>query len=91
MKRFLHIWSEVKKDKQWLEQEKYPTQAEKNKMIDVVVVIGIKFVMENHIHTFVGELFYQLDGGPIGDKLTTEIHDCLMLDWDNRVISKLEV
>ena len=58
LKRFLHRWSEVKKDKQWLEQEKYPTQAEKNKMIDVVVVIGIKFVMENHIHTFIGELFY---------------------------------
>ena len=60
----------------------------KNKLIPVVVLIGIKFVMENHIYTFIGELFYQLDGGPIGDKLTPAIVDCLILDW---VIIKLEI
>ena len=46
--------------------------------------------MGNPIHAFDDKIVKQLDGGPIGDKLTTAIADCFMLDWDNRVIQKLK-
>ena len=55
-------------------------------MIAFGVTIGIKFIMGNHIHAFGNEAFKQLDGGPIGDKLTTAIADSFMLDWDRRVL-----
>ena len=46
--------------------------------------------MGNPIHAFDDKIVKQLDGGSIGDKLTTAIADCFMLDWDNRVIQKLK-
>ena len=85
----LHTRSDCKKDKKWLEPKRYPLESEKQKMIAVGVTIGIKFIMGNHIHAFGDEVFKQLDGGPIGDKLTTAIADCFILDWDRRVLEKL--
>ena len=45
--------------------------------------------MDNHVYQFNNELRIQTKGGPIGLKLTGEIADCLMLDWDKKLMAEL--
>ena len=46
--------------------------------------------MDNHIYQFENNVRLQSKGGPIGLKLTGEIADCLMIDWDKKLIAKLK-
>ena len=46
--------------------------------------------MNNHVYQFNNEIRVQNKGGPIGLKLTGEIADCLMLDWDKKLLAELE-
>ena len=45
--------------------------------------------MDNHVYQFNNEMRIQTKGGPIGLKLTGEIADCLMLDWDKKLMAEL--
>ena len=46
--------------------------------------------MDNHIYQFENKIRIQSHGGPIGLKLTGEIADCLMIDWDKKLLAKLK-
>ena len=46
--------------------------------------------MDNHIYEFANEIRIQKQGGPIGLKLTGEIADCLMMDWDKKLLEELK-
>ena len=46
--------------------------------------------MDNHVYQFDGKIRVQNKGGPIGLKLTGEIADCLMIDWDKKLLEELK-
>ena len=46
--------------------------------------------MNHHLYQFGNTIRIQKEGGPIGLKLTGEIADCLMLDWDMKLLEKLK-
>ena len=46
--------------------------------------------MDNHVYQFGSQMRVQKQGGPIGLKLTGEIADCLMIDWDKKLLAKLK-
>ena len=46
--------------------------------------------MTNHIYQFENKYRIQKQGGPIGLKLTGEIADCIMIDWDKELLTKLK-
>ena len=46
--------------------------------------------MDNHLYQFNNEVRIQTKGGPIGLKLTGEIADCVMIDWDKILLTELK-
>jgi hypothetical protein len=46
--------------------------------------------MTNHIYQFENKCRIQKQGGPIGLKLTVEIANCIMINWDKEHLSKLK-
>ena len=46
--------------------------------------------MDNHVYQFNNKIRVQNKGGPIGLKLTGEIFDCIMIDWDKKLLKELE-
>ena len=46
--------------------------------------------MNNHVYQFSNQIRIQNKGGPIGLKLTGEIADCIMIDWDKKLLAKLK-
>jgi hypothetical protein len=46
--------------------------------------------MDNHLYQFNNEVRIQNKGGPIGLRLTGEIADCIMIDWDKTILAELE-
>ena len=46
--------------------------------------------MDNHLYQFNGQGRIQSKGGSIGLKLTGEIADCMMIDWDKKLLTELE-
>ena len=56
-------------------------------MFGKALEIRIIICMNNHVYQFAR---IQKEGGPIGIKLTGEIADCLMIDWDKKLLEKLK-
>ena len=50
----------------------------------------LNLCMKNHVYQFENRTRIQNKGGPIGLKLTGEIADCLMVDWDLKFLEKLK-
>ena len=46
--------------------------------------------MDNHCYQFNNQVRIQKKGGPIGLKLTGEIADCIMLDWEQTLLAELK-
>ena len=46
--------------------------------------------MNNHLYQFGNKVRIQKQGGPIGLKLTGEIADCLMINWDKQFLAELK-
>ena len=59
------------------------------KLFGKAVETMLKLCMSNHLYQFENKYRKQKKGGPIGLKLTGEIADCLMLNWDKKLIEKL--
>ena len=45
--------------------------------------------LDNHCYQFNGKIRVQKKGGPIGLRLTGEIADCIMIDWDKTLLAEL--
>ena len=46
--------------------------------------------LKNHVYKFGNRTRVQNEGGPIGLKLTGEIADCIMIQWDKKLMKELE-
>ena len=84
----------VKKKKsnktEWIKPNRKPSEKETRKMFGKALQIMLNLCMSNHLYQFENEYRKQKKGGPIGLKLTGEIADCLMLDWDKKLLEKLK-
>ena len=79
-----------KKSQVWKKPMRKPTQVEERQMFGKALEIMLVTCMENHLYQFNGTVRIQNKGGPIGLKLTGEIADCIMIDWDKVLLAKLE-
>ena len=56
------------------------------KALEMILIL----CMDKHLYQYENKVRNQKQGGPIGLKLTGEIADCLMIDWDQKLLKKLE-
>ena len=59
-------------------------------MFGIALEIMLITCMDNHVYLFENEVRVQKKGGPIGLKLTGEIADCIMINWDKIFLDKLK-
>ena len=74
----------------WLKPTRNPTLKEERKLFGKALDFLLVTCMNNHIYQFENKIRVQKQGGPIGLKLTGEIADCLMIDWDKKLLVELE-
>ena len=79
-----------KKVQEWLKPVRYPTLSEQRKLFGKALEIMLVTCMDNHVYQFDNKVRVQNKGGPIGLKLTGEIADCLMIDWDKKLLEELK-
>ena len=65
------------------------TTLDKSKMVVAALVSSIKYTMKNHVYTFNGKYYKQVEGGAIGVGLAGEVANVLMIWWDRRLKSLL--
>ena len=75
---------------EWLKPKRNPTLKEERTLFGKALEILLVTCMNNHIYQFENKIRVQKQGGPIGLKLTGEIADCLMIDWDKKLLVELE-
>ena len=56
------------------------------KSLEILLIAALK----NHLYKFDNQIRKQSNGGPTGLKLTGEVGDCIMIDWDKTLIKELE-
>jgi hypothetical protein len=76
------VKKKTKKKTEWLKPRRKPTEKEERQMFGKALEMMLRLCMENHLYQFENKVRIQKKGGPIGLKLTGEIADCIMLDWD---------
>jgi hypothetical protein len=79
-----------KKAVEWLKPKRIPTDNEERSMFGKALEIMLIACMNNHVYQFEDKVKIQKEGGPIGLKLTGEIADCLMIDWDKKLLIELK-
>ena len=79
-----------KKTIEWIKPMRNPTTMEQRKMFGKALELLIITCMDNHVYQFGNKVRLQQNGGPIGLKLTGEIADCLMIDWDKKLLAELK-
>ena len=82
--------SKKKKKTEWIKPVRKPTETEGRKMFGKALEMMLILCMDNHLYQYGNIVRIQNKGGPIGLKLTGEIADCLMIDWDKQLFKKLE-
>ena len=75
---------------EWIKPKRSPTKIEERKMFGKALETMLITCMNHHLYQFENTIRIQKEGGPIGLKLTGEIADCLMLDWDMKLLEKLK-
>ena len=81
---------EKKKTVEWIKPRREPTTKEQRTLFGKAFEIMLITCMDNHVYQFENKVRIQKQGGPIGLKLTGEIADCLMIDWDQKLLTELE-
>ena len=84
------VKKKTKKKTEWLKPRRKPTEKEERQMFGKALEMMLRLCMENHLYQFENKVRIQKKGGPIGLKLTGEIADCIMLDWDKKLLDKLK-
>ena len=57
---------------------KTPSKAQKTRMVAMTLVAVAKYVFENHLYKFKGQVYCQKTGGPIGDNSTCDAASIVM-------------
>ena len=79
-----------KRTTEWTRPVGNPTKVEQRKLFGKALELLLTTCMDNHVYQFENQVRIQGKGGPIGLKLTGEIADCLMIDWDKQLLAKLK-
>ena len=79
-----------KKTAEWIKPRREPSTKEKRTLFGKALEIMLITCMDNHVYQFSNKVRIQKQGGPIGLKLTGEIADCLMIDWDQKLLAELK-
>ena len=74
---------------EWIKPVRNPTKVEQRSMFGKALEMMIVLCMDNHVYQFGDVVRVQKEGGPIGLKLTGEVADCLMIDWDKKMLKEL--
>ena len=69
---------------EWIKPRRSPTTKEQSQLFSKALELILTTCMDNHVYLFESQMRVQKQGGPIGLKLTGEIADCLMIDWDKK-------
>ena len=77
-----------RKTTEWIKPVRNTTKMEQRKMFGKALELLLTMCMDNHVYQFKNQVRIQGKGGPIGLKLTGEIADCLMIDWDKQLLAK---
>ena len=54
-------------------------------MVVAALVSSIKYTMKNHVYTFDGKFYKQMEGGAIGVGLAGEVANTFIIWWDRRL------
>ena len=65
----------------WVFPDATPTELEKRRLHGIVVEIVIRTLFENFVYTFGGKNYLQLEGGPIGCRITMAVSRLVMQEW----------
>ena len=82
--------SKKKNKTEWVKPKRMPSKIEERKLFGKGLEMMLNLCMKNHVYQFENRTRIQNKGGPIGLKLTGEIADCLMVDWDLKFLEKLK-
>ena len=81
--------SKKRKKQEWTKPKRIPTLIEQRNLFGKALEVMLVTCMDNHVYQFDNEIRVQKKGGPIGLKLTGEIADCVMIDWDQKFLKEL--
>merc|ERR1712020_268305 len=74
----------------WKEPRRQPTEEERRKMLGIMVEYAIKMCMEHHYYMHNQEVKRQGEGAGIGLRLSEALGRAFGLDWDDKLLKKLE-
>ena len=83
--------NEHRNNNKWIKSKREPNKVEVKKMFAEVIAMITKVLMNHHVYEFAGELYIQEGNGSIGDEATGAISDLLMIWWDRKFKSKLNL
>ena len=75
----------------WKGKRKNPTQQQKKRMLARTMEIVVDVIMSSHLYQFDGQVYKQLTGGPIGLEITGVLARLVMLWWDGKFLTKLQI
>ena len=78
------------KEETFLKPKRKPNTVEKRKLFGKALELMLIVALKNHVYKFGNRTRVQNEGGPIGLKLTGEIADCIMIQWDKKLMKELE-
>ena len=74
----------------WDPAEISPTNTlDQMRMVTAALVSSMKYTLKNHVYTFEGKYFKQVEGGAIGVGLAGEVANVFMIWWDRSLKSLL--
>ena len=74
----------------WKEQSRAPTEEERRKMLGIMIEGAINMCMQHHFYIHEDKVKRQRDGAGIGLRLSEALGRAFGLDWDGKLIEKLE-
>ena len=74
----------------WKEPRRSPTEEERRKMLGIMVEFSIKLCMEHHFYMHDQRVRRQGEGAGIGLRLSEALGRAFGLDWDDKLLRKLE-
>ena len=79
-----------KKKDMYNKPRRNPTEIEERKLVGKALEVLVVTALKNHVYQYDNKMRIQNKGGPIGLKLTGEVADCIMMEWDKKLMMELE-
>ena len=71
-------------DSQWVFPDREANEDEIGRLLGLALEVGVRTSFKLHCYKFGGHVYNQVDGGPIGMKLTMSVSRIVMADWGLR-------